>query len=176
MSFEITGDNLDEFLESNRHLRLATVSERGWPHVAPLSYTRLDDSSTLYVRTHPDDRKSKNIYRNNRVGVVVDETGESYTDLRGVFMHAYATLVRSADRIEALDESFDRKHFDGSSSKAHRRVHATRDAFVWFELEPVNVVTWDNTDIDPDRLPEVGDKEVHTYDLPDDAGEAEPTE
>ena len=89
-------------------------------------------------------------------------------------MHAYATLVRDGDRIERLDEAYDRKHYDGSPSKTLRRTHAMRDGFVWFELDPANVVTWDNTDLDPDRLPEVGNDEVHTYVLPENAGAAEP--
>lgn len=175
MAFEITGAELDEFLRTNGHLRLATFSENGWPHVAPLAYVRLDDSTTLFVRTHTYDRKSENIYHDNRVCVVIDETGIDYTDLRGVFMHAYATLVRDEDRIATLDEAYNDKHYDGSPSKALRRTHALRDAFVWFELDPVNTVTWDNTQLDPDRLPKVSpDDEVHSYVFPDNAGAAEP--
>lgn len=173
MSLQMTGDELDAFLSAHRNCYVGTVSERGWPHVAPLAYTRLDDPRTLYVRTHPRSRKAKNLYYENRASVVVDE-GVEYADLKGFFVHAYATVVRDDDR---LDETFVETQYDGEIPDLIARIHARQDEWVWFELDPAHVVTWDNSKLDAERLPEPPvDGLTYTYGYPEDAGAAEPSE
>jgi len=176
MSLEMTDDELDEFLADHRNCYVGTVSAQGWPHVAPLAYARLDDPTTLYVRTHPRSRKARNLYHENRASVVVDE-GIEYADLRGFFTHAYATVVRDGERLDRLDETFLEKQYGGEMPDLVARVHTGQDEWVWFELEPANVVTWDNSKLDPERLPEPpAGGPRYEYGYPEDAGAAEPDE
>lgn len=174
MSLEMTDNELDAFLSDHQTCYVGTVSEQGWPHVAPLAYTRLDDPTVLYVRTHPRSRKARNLYHENRASVVVDE-GIEYSDLKGFFVHAYATVVREPPRLARLDDVFVETQYDGEMPELVARVHARQDEWVWFELEPAHVVTWDNSKLDPERLPEPpAAGPSYTYGYPDDAGAAEP--
>lgn len=174
MALELTAEELDEFLSTHRNCYVGTVSRRGWPHVAPLAYTRLDDPTRLYVRTHPRSRKARNLYHENRASVVVDE-GVEYADLRGYFAHVYATVVRDEARLDRLDETFVETQYDGAVPDLVARVHARQDEWVWFELDPAHVVTWDNSKIAPERLPEPPEGGPrYEYGYPDDAGAAEP--
>jgi general stress protein 26 len=176
MTLEMTDAELEAFLADHRHCYVGTVSEQGWPHVAPLSYTRLDEPTTLYVRTHPKSRKAKNLYHENRASVVVDE-GDEYAELRGFFAHAYATVVRAEDRLTRLDETFLETQYGGKMPDLLARIHARQDEWVWFELDAAHVVTWDNSKIDPERLPEPpADGPTYAYGFPEDAGAAEPLE
>lgn len=94
----MSGTEIDQFLDGQQFLRLATVSENGWPHVVPVGFTRLDSSETLYVLSHPEQRECRNIFYNNSVGAVVD-AGDTYTTLQGVFVHGYATVVTDESRM-----------------------------------------------------------------------------
>lgn len=174
MALEMTAEELDDFLSVHRTCYVGTVSANGWPHVAPLAYARLDDPTTLYVRTHPDSRKARNLYHDNRASVVVDE-GVAYADLKGFFAHAYATVVREERRLARLDEAFVEQQYGGVMPDLLVRVHATQDEWLWFELDPVHSLTWDNSKLDLERLPEPqADRLTYSYDRPEDAGAAEP--
>lgn len=171
----MSGSEIEQFLDEHRYLRLATVSENGWPHVVPVAYTRLDSSSNLFLLSHPEQRKCRNIFHNNRVGAVVDD-GESYTKLRGVFVHGYASVVTDDSRIEVVEQSWIDDVYDGCLPDVVRAVYSMRDAWVWFEIEPANVVSWDNTKVEEVRLRERGRAvdDPFTYRLPDDLGTAAP--
>lgn len=51
-----------------------------------------------------------------------------------------------------------------------------RDVWIWFEIEPANTVTWDNTKLDEDRLREQGESiaDPFTYGVPDDLSAVAP--
>lgn len=170
---DMTEDEIESFLSNHRFLRLATVSENGWPHVAPVGYTYLDDK--LYVLSHPEQRKCQNIFYNNRVGVVIDD-GDSYTTLQGVFIHGYATVVTDDDLIETVEASWIDNFYHGQLPDVVKAVYSMRDAWIWFEIDPANVVSWDNTKVDEERLEEKGAEidNPFTYRVPDDAGAAAP--
>lgn len=175
MALEMSDDEIDDFLSHHHRLRLGTVSGNGWPHVIPVSYTRLDASPTLYVHSHPESRKSRNLRHDNRVGAVIDE-GVSYGELRGVFVHGYATAIRDPERMRELEASWKEKLHGGERPELLKRAHAQHGTTMWIRIDPANVVTWDNTKLDPDRLPPVpeGESADFTYDIPDDLGAAEP--
>lgn len=165
----------DRFLDDHRMLRLATVSENGWPHVVPVGYARLADGDALYVLSHPDQRKCRNIFHSNQVGAVVDD-GSTYTSLRGVFLHGYATVVTDESRMARIQSAWIDNFYDGELPDVVKAVYAMRDAWIWFEIEPVNVVSWDNTTVDEARLRDRGAdiEDPFTYALPDDLGAADP--
>lgn len=166
---------LDAFLTEQKMLYLATVSENGWPHVAPVGFARIDGN--LYVLTHPNQRKSRNIFHNNKVGVVLDE-GDSYTSLRGVFMHGYATVVTDEEKYPELERAWVDTFYDGEIPDVVKKVYSKRDGWIWFEIEPVNTVTWDNRKLDPSRLEDEDAPSgmPFSYQLPDDTGAATPAD
>lgn len=165
---------LEAFLNERRTVYLATVSENGWPHVAPVGFAHL--KGKLYVLTHPEQRKSRNLFHDNRVGVVADE-GDEYTSLRGVFMHGYAEVVTDESRFRKLEDAWIDSFYGGEIPDVVKKVYARRDGWIWFEIEPVHTVTWDNTKLDSSRLAdEAPAGSPFSYDLPDDLGAATPGE
>lgn len=173
----VTERELDAFLAEHSERRLATVSENGWPHVVPVAYTRLPetDDDRLYVLTHPEQRKSRNIFHDNRVGAVVDD-GDAYTGLRGAFIHGYVTLVRDESLIAEIEEHWVTQAYDGEIPDVVKTVYNMRSGWIWFAIDPVHTVTWDNTKLDPERITdrEVPEGLPFSYEFPADAGAAEP--
>lgn len=174
----MTDEELDTFLNNHDELHLATVSENGWPHVVPVAYATFDEGDDrLYILTHPEQRKSQNIFQDNRVGLVIDD-GEAYTELRGAFMHGYATLVRDKELIAKIEDTWVDQCYDGELPEVVQKVYGMRSGWVWFAIEPAHTVTWDNTKLDADRLRDhpVPEEGPFTYSFPEDAGAAEPRE
>lgn len=172
----MTESEVDSFLSNHRMLRLATVSENGWPHVAPVGYTRLDDGDEIYVLSHPEQRKCRNIFHNNKVGAVIDD-GDTYTTLRGVFIHGYATVVTDDELMKRVEQSWIDQFYHGSLPDVVKAVYSMRDAWIWFKIDPANIVSWDNRKVEEDRLEDKGAEidDPFTYRIPDDMGAAAPT-
>lgn len=164
----------NEFIGTQRQLYLATISPSGWPHVAPVGFARLDDGS-VYVLTHPNQRKSQNIFHNNKVAVVF-ESGETYTTLKGVFMHGYATVVTDQERWPELERAWVDQHYGGTIPDIVKKVYTLRDGWIWFEITPVHTISWDNSNLDPERLQDVPVPAgmPFEYHVPDELGSAAP--
>lgn len=97
--------------------------------------------------------------------------------MKGFFAPAYATAIRYEERLDRLDELSVKTQYDGEIPDLIGRVHALQDEWVGFELDPVHVVTWDNSKRDPERLPEPStDGPNYNYGYPDDAGATQPNE
>lgn len=172
----MSDEEVDQFLEEKNTLRLATVSENGWPHVVPVAYARLEESETLYVLTHPEPRKSQNLFHENRDCAVIDD-GETYTDLRGVFIHGTAMVVPEPSTMERLERAWINQCYGGELPPVVKQVYGRRDGWIWFQIHPVHRVSWDNTKLDPSQLEstEPTSESPIEYNLPDDLGAAAPT-
>ncbi|KAF6249777.1 MAG: pyridoxamine 5'-phosphate oxidase family protein, partial [Nitrosopumilus sp. YT1] len=60
----------DEFLKSQKVLRLATISKNKTPHIAPVWY--LYSGKKIYIGTNTRTNKAKNVKSNKRVAFCVD--------------------------------------------------------------------------------------------------------
>lgn len=89
------------FIEQGRVARLATVDERGWPHVLPIVYAF--DGERLFTpidakpkRVGPHQlRRVRNIQANPRVAVIIDEYSEDWHRLAWVQLRGRDALVES---------------------------------------------------------------------------------
>ncbi|MFB5622003.1 MAG: pyridoxamine 5'-phosphate oxidase family protein, partial [Candidatus Nitrosomaritimum yanchengensis] len=60
----------DEFLKSQKVLRLATIGKDKTPHIVPVWY--MYSSKKIYIGTNTRTQKVKNIKKNKRVAFCVD--------------------------------------------------------------------------------------------------------
>ena len=111
LDISLSPEEVDEFLESQPTVRLATVNAQGEPHVIPLWFVWVN--GTLFMNTTRGNRSVRNLEANPAAAAVVDD-GESYEKLRGLVMHG---RMEEADRDPALPnvlEAFSRKYFGGN--------------------------------------------------------------
>ena len=85
--------DIQELLQANKTCVLATVSE-GEPHCSLMSYATDDDCREIYMATHRDTKKYKNLIANPSVSLLIDtrearrEAGKTQTKaltVTGVF-------------------------------------------------------------------------------------------
>ncbi|MET8977194.1 pyridoxamine 5'-phosphate oxidase family protein [Streptomyces sp. NPDC004539] len=136
----MTPGELDEFLDTQRTCRVATVSTDGTPHVSALWF--LWDGTSLWLYSVVRSKRWTHLTRDPRVAVVVD-TGEEYDQLRGVELSGTVEFVGEIPRtgelraeLDAVETRFARKNF-----RVEAMPHDGRHA--WIRLTPEKVVSWD---------------------------------
>jgi nitroimidazol reductase NimA-like FMN-containing flavoprotein (pyridoxamine 5'-phosphate oxidase superfamily) len=84
-----------DFVESMRVMRIATVDADGVAHNVPVC--PVVDKGRIYFATERNARKARNIKANPHVTVVFDEYTEAWDYLRGVMVHGDARVVNKAE-------------------------------------------------------------------------------
>jgi len=95
-----------EFLRSHELCRIATVSEKGQPHVVPVVYAI--DGNDLIIAIDYGTKKLDNLRKNNKLALVVDD----YKPNGGVMIEGKAeVLERGKEYRRLLQILFDRFEF-----------------------------------------------------------------
>lgn len=126
----MTDDELEGFLRTQRTARVATVNEKGEPHVVPMWFVWNDGK--FYMNTLRRSRRTKDLDRGSPASVVID-AGYEYGELCGVTMYG---SFRDADNLEELGKLFGEKYWNGMDIppvKSHK----------WVVMEPERIVSWD---------------------------------
>jgi nitroimidazol reductase NimA-like FMN-containing flavoprotein (pyridoxamine 5'-phosphate oxidase superfamily) len=106
MPTQMTREEIDAFLDTQRTLILVTLRRDGAPVAHAMWFTRV--GSNLYVDTQSDSFKARNCARDDRVCALV-ESGERYFDLRGVRIEGRCRRVEDPDELERVRAAQDEK-------------------------------------------------------------------
>ena len=145
---QMTPEEIDAFLDSQRTLLFVTTRRDGSPVAHPLWFARLGRS--LYVNTRSDSLKYRHVARDPRVCAVV-ESGETYFDLRGVRIEGRCQRVEDPDeiaRVAAAQAEKDRRIGSGrqdvpewfAESRSRRLGRGER---VLLRIPMARVYAWD---------------------------------
>src|SRR6476469_7837706 len=134
---------IEEFLNANLKVQVATVGPDGAPHLTTLFYV-LEDGRIAFW-TYGASQKVVNLRRDPRITCLVED-GEDYFELRGVTIQGKARLVEDYDEIRALGArvakrmagDVDLGDFGDEIVDKHARK---RGGIV---VEPVKVASWDH--------------------------------
>jgi PPOX class probable F420-dependent enzyme len=84
-------------LDGHRTMRIATLRPDGWPQVTTVGYA--NEGLKLYFLCGPDSQKAKNLARDDRVSLAIDDDAPQVMEITGLSMAARAQLV--SDPAEA---------------------------------------------------------------------------
>jgi nitroimidazol reductase NimA-like FMN-containing flavoprotein (pyridoxamine 5'-phosphate oxidase superfamily) len=118
---QMTANEIDAFLDSQRTLILVTLRKDGSPVAHPLWFAKLGDA--LYINTRRDSLKIRNVSHDARVCAVIED-GESYFELRGVRVEGSCEEVTDDDEIARAQEA--------QSAKDERIGSGMREMPAWF--------------------------------------------
>ncbi len=145
----MTPDEVQSFLADNTVLQVATLGSDGWPHVAPMWYVM--DGDKIVFRSFTKSQKIVNLTRNPNLTVLV-ESGDEYSQLRGVMIKGTARLIDVVDYVITIYGELAAKYPMINDTKMEMDQQAREAAFGRFAakntavvVEPVKVVTWDHT-------------------------------
>ncbi len=145
----MTPEEIQEFLSGNTVLQVATVGKDGWPHVAPMWYVM--DGERVVFRSFTKSQKIVNLKRNPKLTVLV-ESGDDYSQLRGVMIRAEAQLIDDPDYVLSIYGGLAAKYpmindqpvvLEGEALQNTLGRFATKNTAV--VVEPIKVISWDHT-------------------------------
>jgi Pyridoxamine 5'-phosphate oxidase len=135
----MTPSELDDFLDSERTCRVATISPDG-PHATPLWYCWHDSALWLYSITRS--QRWTDLQKDPRISAVVD-AGHDFLELRGAEIVGIVSVVgevprtgEPADELAPVEAKMAQRYFDGGDM-----FHDGRHA--WLKLTPSKISSWD---------------------------------
>ena len=105
-----------KFIESNRVARLATVDEKGSPHVVPVCFVCIGNDIYITIDEKPktSDPKSlkriRNIKANPKIALILDKYDEDWTRLAWVLVRGHADILESGGEQSSAQESLRRRY------------------------------------------------------------------
>jgi hypothetical protein len=130
----MTDRELDEFLDAERVLHLATIDEDGWPAVVPVWFVWHDGAFWVWNLTRA--KRTRRLREGTRCAFTVD-TGDEYVELQGASGRLEYRLVAEDEVPDAVRVGFSRKYF-GVDDPIEPADH-----HLWIRFVPATMNTWD---------------------------------
>ena len=128
----------DEFLKKQKILRLATLDNKGNPHIIPVWY--LFNSKKLYIGTNSKTKKAKNIKNNSKVSFCID-TGINSPDIFGVMGQGSAKLIREKNEVSKITKRILLRYFKTLNNKSAQELLEETDCII--EIRPKKYSVWE---------------------------------
>ena len=129
------------FLAEKHTMQIATNGKDGFPHLVPMWYGFLDDAPALW--TYGKSQKIVNLQRDNCLTALI-ETGELYSDMRGVMLKARGIIIEDKETIIRVGESVQSRYVGPLTDDRRKRVVRQSRKRVAVRLEIAQIVSWDH--------------------------------
>ena len=143
-AIRMTGEEIQDLLDSERVAVVSSIGPRGWPHSMPLWYVPRD--GVVWTWTYAKSQKVRNLERDPRATLLI-ETGHEYGELRGVMIEAEAILHRDFETVIGFAEELTLRYAEGIESvegDAKAGLEAQAPKRVAIEFSPRRVASWDH--------------------------------
>jgi PPOX class probable F420-dependent enzyme len=141
---KLSEDEQRELLESERVVVVSSLGPRGWPHSMPMWFVARDGE--IWVWTYAKSQKVRNLERDPRATLLI-ETGDEYTELRGVMIEAEAALQRDPEVVLGYAKELTIRYSEGIDSvegDAAAALQAQAAKRVAIRFVPVRTASWDH--------------------------------
>ena len=127
----------DEFLKSQKILRLATIGKNKTPHIAPVWYRYV--GKKFYIGTNSKTQKAKNISKNNKVSFCID-VGINAPNIFGVMGQGEANLIKNESKVKIIAKKILLRYFKTLENKSAKELLNDTDCII--EIIPQKVSVW----------------------------------
>jgi len=127
----------DEFLKSQKVLRLSTIGKNKTPHIVPVWY--MYNGEKFYIGTNIKTQKAKNAKRNKRVGFCVD-VGIKSPDIYGIMGQGDANLIVEKNKVKTIAKKILLRYFDTLENKSAKELLDDTDCII--EIIPTKFSVW----------------------------------
>ena len=95
------------YLDSHRHMALATVKDDGSPYASTVSY--VNKGLTIFFMTDPSSQKGKNIQFCPKVGVTISEDYLDWDKIEGVQLTGSVEWITDPTELKQIQQMFAQK-------------------------------------------------------------------
>ena len=127
----------DEFLKSQKVLRLATIDKNKTPHIAPVWY--LYSGKKIYIGTNTRTLKAKNAKKNKHVAFCVD-TGINAPNIYGVMGQGEAKLILDKSKVKTIAKKILLRYFKTIENKSAKELLDDTDCII--QIIPSKFSVW----------------------------------
>ncbi|HSF27421.1 MAG TPA: pyridoxamine 5'-phosphate oxidase family protein [Nitrosopumilaceae archaeon] len=127
----------DKFLKSQKILRLATIDNRGMPHIVPVWYLYKD--GIFYVGTNTSTKKAKNVKKNPKVSFCVDAGIRS--PIFGVMGRGVAKLIFNKKIVSSMTKKILLRYFSSLNNNSAQELLAQTDCII--KITPRKITVWE---------------------------------
>ncbi len=127
----------DDFIKTQKVLRLATIDQKGTPHIVPVWY--LYNAKKFYIGTNTRTEKAKNIKKNKQVGLCID-IGIQSPDIFGVLGQGTAKLILDKNLVSKLAKRILLRYFRSLENKSAKELLDDTDCII--EITPKKFSVW----------------------------------
>jgi len=127
----------DEFLKTQKILRLATIGKNKTPHIVPVWYRYV--GKKFYIGTNSKTQKAKNISKNNKVSFCVD-VGINAPNIYGVMGQGEANLIKNESKVKTIAKKILLRYFKTLENKSANELLDDTDCII--EIIPQKVSVW----------------------------------
>jgi len=126
----------DEFLKTQKILRLVTIGSKNIPHVVPVWY--LYSSKKIFIGTNTNTQKAQNIKKNNKVAFCVDAGVNS--PIYGVMGNGNANIILENNKVKSIAKKILARYFKDLQNKSAVELLNNTDCII--EVTPEKLSVW----------------------------------
>ncbi|MFN3216321.1 MAG: PPOX class F420-dependent oxidoreductase [Acidimicrobiales bacterium] len=148
----MTDTEVDEFLDQQRTITMATIGPSGMPHLVAMWYGFID--GVIYFETKAKSQKVANLRRDPRITCSA-EAGHTYDQLRGVSVEGTATIIddTEADEYWAAGISVFERYQGPYDEELRPIVEFMMNKRVVVRVDAARVRSWDHRKLGIDPMP-----------------------
>jgi len=128
---------VNDFIKTQKILRIATIDVKGNPHIVPVWYNY--ESDKFYIGTNTRTIKAKNIKQNPKVSFCID-VGINSPEIFGVMGIGKARLILEDNRVRSVAKKILLRYFKSLKNKSAQKLLKDTDCVI--EIIPKKITTW----------------------------------
>lgn len=128
---------VNDFIKTQKILRIATIDIKGNPHIVPVWYNY--ESDKFYIGTNTRTIKAKNVKQNPKVSFCID-VGINSPEIFGVMGIGRARLILEDNRVRSVAKKILLRYFKSLRNKSAQKLLKDTDCVI--EIIPKKISTW----------------------------------
>ena len=133
---------LREFLAGGHTVIVTTAGRDGVPHPIPMWYA-IEDGGAIVMTTYAKSQKIKNLRRDRRVSLLVED-GIAYSELRGLVIYGAAELIDDLDAVTDILVAVSVRQGNVAGEAVRAQMRRTAEKRTGIRVRPEKVVSWDH--------------------------------
>jgi PPOX class probable F420-dependent enzyme len=136
----MSDQELEEFLDEQKVMQVATIGPSGRPHMTPLWF--VGDRTELRGWTYAKSQKARNVERDPHATIGIED-GVEYHLLRGVMLECDVEIERDTDKVAEFGFALVER-YAGGAQEAKEAFREQAKKRVGLIFRPTRVVSWDH--------------------------------
>ena len=138
----MTDDEMVAYLAEQKTITLVSNGVEGFPHPMPMWFG-VEDDGAIVMSTFTKSQKIKNLARDPRVSLLVED-GTEYNQLRGAVLYGKAELISDTAEVIAILVLINASGPDVDADVVRNAVRATAPKRTGIRIRPDRIVSWDH--------------------------------